>query len=357
MSLDLTLLPEDQLSAVHDLEGKTLKSGWKVLKKVKSKPGSSGGNFSVCYLAEKDGQHGFLKAINVLTFLNEDEVDLPKAMAESLNTFNFEKEVLERCRSNNLSKVSKLLEAGSENIDGYLIKNVHYLIFEKADSDVREHINYANEIDFAWKLRSLHNISIGIKQLHNIDISHQDIKPSNIFVFNQKLSKLGDLGRSLSGTIMGPHSSRNFAGDGRYAPPEVFHKYVLPDWKDRVFAIDCYLLGSMASYYIVGHSMTALLSKNINGNISILTLSFEQALSYWITAFEDALEALDNELIALHYEDKDLLLSTIRMLCYPDPRRRGHIKNIKGIGSNFSMERFIEIFNRLARKAEFRISK
>lgn len=352
MSLDLTLIPEDQLSAVHNLEGKKLKTGWLVTEKVKAKPGSSGGHFSVCYLAEKDGQIGFLKAINVLTFLNDEDVDLPKAMATTLNTFNYEKEILEKCGQKGLNKISRLLDSGSENMDGFLIKNVHYLIFEKADDDVRSHINFSNKVDFAWKLRSLHNIAVGIKQLHGIEVSHQDLKPSNVFVFNKNISKIGDLGRSLSETVFGPHSKRNFAGDSRYAPPEVFNMYVLPNWRDKVFAIDCYLLGSMAAFYITGHSMTALLSKNINPNVNIMGLSFEQALPYWVVAFDDALMNIESELG--DFPDKDLLISAIRMLCYPDPNDRGHIKNAKSQNS-FNMERFIEIFNRIASKAEMKL--
>lgn len=352
MSLDLSLIPEDQLSAVHNLEGKKLKTGWLVTEKVKAKPGSSGGHFSVCYLAEKEGRIGFLKAINVLTFLNDDDIDLPKAMATTLNTFNYEKEILEKCGQNGLSKISKLLDSDSENMDGFLIKNVHYLIFEKAEGDVRSHINFSNKVDFAWKLRSLHNIAVGIKQLHGIEVSHQDLKPSNVFVFNNDISKIGDLGRSLSETIFGPHSKRNFAGDGRYAPPEVFNKYVLPEWRDKVFAIDCYLLGSMAAFYISGHSMTALLSKNINSHINIMSLSFEQALPYWIAAFDDVLVNLEIELG--DFDNKELLISAIRMLCYPDPRNRGHIKNAKSQNS-FNMERFVEIFNRIASKAELKL--
>ena len=356
MSIDFSTIEDDQLSAVHDLEGKTLTTGWQITKKVKSKPGSTGSNFSVCYLAKRKNEIGFLKAINVLAFLNDEDVDLPTAMAETLNTFNFERDILEKCKEKGLSKVSKLLDYGSENIKGYLIKNVHYLVFEKADSDVREFINFSSQIDFAWKLRSLHNIAVGIKQLHSIEISHQDIKPSNIFVFNKELSKIGDLGRALSESIFGPHSDRNFAGDGRYAPPEVFHRFVLPEWKDKVFAIDCYLLGSMAAYYITGHSMTALLSKYVNPNISILTLSFQQALPYWINAFDDVLDILRQEVKRLNFTDTDLLIETIQMLSYPDPIKRGHIKNIKGIGNNFNMERFVEIFNRLARRAEYQIN-
>lgn len=355
MPLDIKSLPEDQISAVHDLVGKILKTGWLVTEKVSSKPGSSGGAFSVCYLAEKEGKVGFLKAINVLSFLNDDDIDFTKAMADTLNTFNFEKEILEKCGDKNLSKVSKLLDAGSENISGYLINNVNYLIFEKADDDVRNHINFSNDIDFAWKIRSLHNIAVGIKQLHGLKISHQDLKPSNVFVFKNEVSKIGDLGRALSDTVIGPHSHRNFAGDGRYAPPEVFHKYVLPEWQDKVFAIDCYLLGSMASYYITGQSMTAMLVRNINTSINIVSLSFEESLAYWIEAFDNVLENIKTQLG--DYEEIDKLVEVIHMLCNPDPRIRGHVKNVGGNGNNYNMERFVGIFNLLAAKAELKLRK
>ena len=206
-------------------------------------------------------------------------------MAEMLNTYNFEKEILTRCRNKRLSKVSKLLESSFESIPGFMVPNVYYMIFEKADCDVRNHINFSDFVDDVWKLRSLHNIATGIKQLHNIEISHQDVKPSNVFVFDNVVSKIGDLGRSLCETLAAPHSNKDFTGDTRYAPPEVFHRFVLPDWKNKVFAIDCYLLGSMASFYFTGQSMTALLSQKINPSINILSLNFENALPYWISAY------------------------------------------------------------------------
>lgn len=347
-------LPEDQISAVHALVGKTLKTGWHVTEKASFKAGSTGGNFSVCYLVEKENQIGFLKAINILAFLRED-VDLLQAMTEMLNTYNFEKEILTRCRNKNLTKVSKLLEASFENIPEFLVPNVYYMIFEKADGDVRNHINFTTLVDDAWKLRSLHNIATGIKQLHGIEISHQDVKPSNIFVFDKVVSKVGDLGRALCETISCPHSGLNFAGDGRYAPPEVFHKFVLPDWKDKVFAIDCYLLGSMASFYFTGQSMTALLSQKINTSINILSLNFENALPYWIAAFDEAMVVIEEH--TKNIEGQQKLIDAIRMLCFPDPRNRGHFKNIHSVGNNYQLVRFVEIFNLLARKAEYRITK
>lgn len=347
-------LPEDQISAVHALKGKTLKSGWTVTEKASFKEGSTGGNFSVCYLAEKDNQIGFLKAINILAFLRED-VDLLEAMAEMLNTYNFEKEILTRCKNKKLSKVSKLLEASFENISGFLVPNVYYMIFEKADGDVRNHINFTEHIDNAWKLRSLHNIATGIRQLHSIEVSHQDVKPSNVFVFDKVVSKVGDLGRALCETISSPHEHMNFSGDTRYAPPEVFHRFVLPEWKDKVFSIDCYLLGSMASFYFTGQSMTALLSQNINPSINILSLKFENALPYWISAFDEAIEVIKEHTVNIPEQHR--LIEAIRMLCFPDPSIRGHYKNIRANGNNYQLERFVEIFNLIARKAEYRITK
>lgn len=354
MSNPLHNLPDDQISAVHALEGRTLKSGWKITEKAKFKPGSTGGNFSVCYLVEKNNQKGFLKAINILAFLRKD-VDLLEAMAEMLNTYNFEKEILTRCTNKKLSKVSKLLDASFENIPGFIVPNVYYMIFEKADGDVRNHLHFTNIVDDAWKLRSLQNIATGIKQLHGIDISHQDVKPSNVFVFDKVVSKVGDLGRALCETLSSPHASMNFAGDPKYAPPEVFHKYVLPEWKDKVFAIDCYLLGSMACYYFTGQSMTALLSQKINPSINILSLNFENALPYWIKAFDEALIVIDNHSKGI--PDQHRLLQAIRMLCFPDPRNRGHFKNINRVGNNYHLERFVEIFNILATKAELKITR
>lgn len=349
----LSHLPEDQISAVHALAGRTLKTGWEVVELAKSKPGATGGNFSVCYIVKKGEQRGFLKALNILAFLRDDNPDLLQATTEMLNTYNFEKEVLERCTNRNLSKVSRLLDAGHENISGYLVANVYYMIFEKADGDVRQHLNFTALVDHAWKLRSLHNIATGIRQLHSINISHQDVKPSNVFIFESVVTKVGDLGRSLCEELNSPHATRDFSGDHKYAPPEVFHKFVLPEWKAKVFAIDCYLLGSMAAFYFTGQSMTALLAHNLDSSINILTLDFESALAYWVRAFDKAMKQIEEHTVDM--PDQAKFMEAVRMLCNPDPRQRGHIKNILSEGDNYELERFIQIFDYLATKAEYKL--
>lgn len=352
---DVNEYSDEKLSAVHNLEGITLKSGWKVLEKVSRTPISTGGSFSVCYIVEKDGQKGFLKALNLKAFLRDEQKNIAESLAEMLNTFNYEKDVLLRCKNKNFSKISKLLEAAEENFKGYLISNVLYMIFELADNDVRHHLKFAGDMDTAWKLRSLHHIATGLKQLHSIDISHQDLKPSNVFVFENTVSKLGDLGRSLCSSLSAPHSGRDFSGDYGYAPPEVFHSYALPEWRDKVFAVDTYLLGSMTVFYFTGQNMTSLLLQSLEEDVNVYTLKFEEAFPYWIIAFESAINIFDEHIANI--DNRGKIIELVRMLCFPDPRKRGHIKNFVENGSNYRLHRIIETFNLLATQAEYKLTK
>jgi hypothetical protein len=100
--------------------------------------------------------------------------------------------------------------------------------------------------------------------------------------------------------------------------------------------------------------MTALLSTNLDIRINILSLDFEQALPYWYAAFEKSLEIIESHVI--DYDQKIILIETIRMLSNPDPRKRGHLKNINEKGNNFQLERFVAIFNLLAKKSEYNLT-
>ncbi|WP_316818698.1 protein kinase domain-containing protein [Pedobacter nyackensis] len=346
---------DEQISAAHALVGKTLASGWFVREKVVAKPGSTGSHFSICYLVEKDGQVGFLKALNILKFLNDERSDFATAMSDMLQTFNFERELLTRCASKKLSKVSKLLDAGEEVIPGHFVSRVLYLIFEKADGDVRSYINFSEEIDIIWKLSSLHNIAVGLKQLHSIDISHQDLKPSNVFLFDKTVSKVGDLGRSLCKTYDGPHSGLNFSGDRGYAPPDYFFGYMLPNWEDRVLSVDLYLLGSMISYYFTGSSMTSLLFRNVNSGVDLSTFkNFDEALPYLIEAFDKSLIIFEESVDSLPFKFE--LVELLRILCYPCPTKRGyHLNNSTPIKYNF--EKIVTRLDVIAKKSEYLIKE
>jgi serine/threonine protein kinase len=134
---------------------------------------------------------------------------------------------------------------------------VFFLLFELADGDVRKHVVSNNCFDCVWTIRTLHHIAVGISQLHVQGIYHQDIKPSNVLVFEQQqTSKLADLGRAHCKTIEAPHDLHFIPGVRSYAPPEQLYNFQITDRDHARAASDLYLLGSMAYFLFSGVMLT-----------------------------------------------------------------------------------------------------
>lgn len=343
--------------AAHNLEGMTLKQGWIVSKKHIKDKGDTGGSFSVCYDVERNGKKYFMKAFNINGFIGimGKSKTFMEYMQEMSNAFQYEKNLSLYCQERKVTKVSFVIDSGEESISGYTFPIVPYLIFEMADCDVRRKINYSDSLDFSWKLKSLHDIAVGIKQLHGIDVSHQDIKPSNILLFNSE-SKIGDLGRSMCPALHGPYDELAFSGDRTYSPPEVWYLSQQNEWHERNFAIDCYLLGSMITYYISGISMSAHLKKNIDLLYPTgLSNSFKNDEPYLLNAFIISLNEI-KDIIPIQ-SVKDEIIELIELLCHPNPVKRGHPKSIKDKGNNYSLERFVTKLDLLQKKVSFELLK
>ena len=73
--------------------------------------------------------------------------------------------------------------------------------------------------------------------------------------------------------------------------------------------------------------MTALLSQKINPSINILSLNFENALPYWISAYDEVLEIIKEH--TKNIPNQQRLLQAIRMLCHPDPRKEDILKILR----------------------------
>ncbi len=348
-------------NAAHNLENRTLKNGWYVKSKVKRNENSTGSNFSVGYIVEKNEKKAFMKAYDIAGFLNvaplqDDgtEADIMDVMQNMTTAYLYERDLSKLCKDKRVTKVSFVIDAGQENIPGYMITIVPYLIFDLASGDIRKNLDFSIALDYAWRFKSLHDIAVGIKQLHSIDISHQDLKPSNILVFDSE-SKICDLGRSVCKDIDGPYSKLLFTGDRNYAPPEMWYRYYEQDWRKRVFAIDCYMLGSLVVFYFSGLSMSALLNKYIPDEFQWTRWkgSFEEIIPYLENAFSSSLNEFE-----LNINDDDMkkeLRQLVEYLCNPFPDKRGHIKNIQQNGNSYSMERFISKLEFLKRKAELKV--
>ncbi|MBN9020052.1 MAG: hypothetical protein J0H11_21765 [Rhizobiales bacterium] len=235
---------------------------------------------------------------------------------------------------------------------------VPFIILELADGDVRRRqrqISQANRA--AWAMRALHHAAVGLNQLHQADISHQDLKPSNLMSFSDRsLFKVGDMGRSLMLGATIQHENYYVAGDPTYAPLELLYGYVSPDWDTRRLGCDLYLLGSMAVFFFLGHGLTPLVLSRLDGQHVPADLgggwegSYEDVLPIIRSAFTSVLGELHE---ALPERLREPVVAAVRALCEPDPLLRGHPRTRAQINSNrFELTRFISEFNYLATQAQ-----
>ncbi len=339
-------------SPAEQLKSRYLDGGWRVVDQITLSSNHSGGNFSAGYVVEnKDGRKGFLKALDYSRALKEPDVALAlRAMTEA---YVFERTLHEQCKASRLSRVVTAIDSGNTRIDPGLAGVVEYLIFELGEGDIRKHVDHGNKIDLAWILRTVHNVSTGLFQLHKIGIAHQDVKPSNIVVFEKgDVSKLTDLGRAVSENIPTPsHIDRPYAGDPGYAPLELKYGHKDSRWEVHRYGCDLYLLGSMIVFLLTKHGMTSnvILKLNKAHRPKFWSGDYFSVLPYVRHAFNEVVNELKDLILVKAFEDE--IIEVVRELCDPDPRLRGHSKNL-GTANQYSLERYISQFNLLTKRAE-----
>ena len=341
--------------AAHNLVGKSLENDWIVKRKIEKGGTQTGAHFSVGYIVEKDGKESFLKAFNISAFSNGTFMERMKEMSDA---YSYEKDLSDHCRSKHVNKVSFVIDYGEISLSGYTFPVVPYLIFELADGDIRAAIDFTDNLNTSWKFHSLHEIAIGLKQLHTINVSHQDLKPSNILVYNgKKDSKICDLGRSACLDIPSIFTKIDFTGDLNYSPPEYWYKYHEKDWKKRTFAIDCYMLGSLITFYFAGNSMSSLLMNfiPIPYHPTNWAGTFDEIEPYIQDAFSKALEEFSTNFKDEFY--KEDLINLVSQLCNPFPSERGHPKNLSNLNNQYSLERFISKLDHLKHKFNIQLKR
>lgn len=343
------------VSPAAQLTGRTLDGGWQVLEPLSRTQDQTGGHFSHGYRVRRDdGTEAFLKALDFSEALKMPD---PARVLQALTTaFNFERDLLYRCRERKLRRIVRPLDAGSVTIDGYGPAGVvQYLVLEKAEGDLRARLASAN-FDLAFRLRALHHIAVGMRQLHSIGIAHQDLKPSNVLQFPEAGSKLTDLGRAGANDSPAPHDHFTIAGDKTYAPPELLYGFVLPDWEPRRLGCDVYLLGSMIVFLFSGYSMTGLLFGKLDQQFRFDRWGggYEAVLPYVQDAFDRAVEEFSAG--ALPEDVRGALESALRELCNPDPRQRGRRSGFQHV-SPFDLGSYVTLFDLLAGRAEFRLKR
>ena len=336
----------------QQLSGRRLTNGWIVEDLVERQPTDTGGHFSTSYhVRSATGDKAFLKAMDYQKALQSP--DPAKELERMTAAYNFERQILEKCNTNSLNRIVRVLDSGTlkaRRDDPSSV--VQYIVFELARGDIRSFVTFEESLDNAWVLRTLHQATAAVRQLHYAQIAHQDLKPSNVLLFDDDQTKLADLGRAFDRNSASPYDGLPFAGDRTYAPPELLYGYTHPDWRIRRLACDMYMLGSLVVYFYTGVSLTHLIFMRIDEAHDCNTWSgtYEEVLPYLQEVFAGIVVELQH---FVPHEYASEVMETVRQLCNPDPVRRGHPKNLAFNGDRYSLERYVSLFDRLAARAEW----
>lgn len=336
------------------LIGQVLDGGW-VVEAPRPRAKDATGSYHCFPFTAKhpDGRRAFVKVLDPIPDSNlADEEQLPD-LQRRLAFFNYEHKLLQKCLTKKIRRVVEVLGRGSLKLPGFPIA-VHYLMFELAERDLREHATLNHTLNVALNLQILHQTSLALEALHFNKIAHNDIKPSNVLLFSELVTKLGDLGHAHDKGAPRPDSDDLIAGDPGHAPLEHLYGYRLVEWNARRLSTDLYLLGSLVVFMFTNTSMTAQIGGQLlpQHHWEAWPGNYADALPYvrdaWDAVLEDLAASLDEEI-------RDELVTITRRLTNPEPEKRGHPRNLAGNGPAFGARRFSSRFEVLASRAEQRI--
>jgi eukaryotic-like serine/threonine-protein kinase len=346
------------------LEGMTLPSGWKVLEKIDLESITTGGNFGCAYRVEHPEKgRAFLKALDIKSRMRTVPLEqFADEMKKLMDAYIFERDIVRGSGSTAMTRVVRAVDDGTVAVPGDEGFPVPYLVFEMADGDIRQFLTFSRKVDLAWILRVLHQVAVGLNQLHTNFIAHQDLKPSNILSFNRESAdvKVSDFGAASRREAAGPRDAFKFAGDPSYAPIEQQYGFQPNEWNERRLACDAYHLGSMIVFFFLGASMTRLIHKYLQPqhNWHNWAGSYEEVLPYVTHAFDDAIDEVERQLPdEMEEPTKRDIIQALRQLCDPRVSQRGHPAERGGIGNPFSLIRYISLFDRMATLAEIQMKK
>lgn len=349
---------------IYLLEGQTLKEGWTVKKRISSRmdelpAGLSGGHFSVCYVCEKDGVEAFLKVFDIIPALQSSNPF--EELNKVITAYQHESFLIDVCKKAGMTRVVRgyLHEqsAVSDPAFGGMPLPLCYIIFESADGgDLRKFIKRTGDLDLAIVFRMLHQVAIGINQLHKSEIAHQDLKPSNVGIFekNDEGAKIIDLGRASSPKSIAIHDSFLLPGDRAYAPPEQHYQHVPGNFNNRRASCDLYQLGSLLSFLVTGQYAAqgtfsfvdaAYHPKTGQSEYPAVLPFVQDGFSKWLSSIEPHVPSWC----------RTETMRLIRYACDPDYTRRGDPKARAQYGSPIGMDRFVAAFANLTKLAEVHV--
>ncbi|WP_423918985.1 protein kinase domain-containing protein [Candidatus Poriferisodalis sp.] len=341
----------DALPPAYRLEGFDLAGGWHVDELIQQPASATGGEFSATYRASNNdqsgsnyGQKGFLKALDYSSALSSS--DRADALRDLTMAYTHERDLIALCAERRMRHVVRGITSGQCTVpDSGELGHVDYLILEIARSDVRNVMDQMTNRDLVWVFETLHNVANGLRQLHGENITHQDLKPSNILDFGTR-RKIADLGRAHCPSSVSPNDDLVIPGDRVYAPPEQLYTYTHPDEAFRRRAADLYQLGNLMLYLLTGMSLNATIYSHMAEN---------HQPTHFGGSYFDVLPMLEVGFVRAQLNLESVLLCTLvdktvsifTQLAQPDIRRRGILRRPNETRMCVEVEHYVSVFDRL----------
>lgn len=363
--------PPESANFAESLIGHQFPNGWVITEKLQ-RPGSigaedlTGSYFSIGYIATKTEQrsngssvvkNAFVKAIDVQKALTVNGgMSLMDRLKLVTNGHTFECSILDVCIKAKLDRVVSIIDKGELTPPAGSMVGVPYIMFELADGDLRKIVSRSSKIDDAWRFRVLHDVAVGIQQLHSQRIAHQDLKPSNVLVFDVegRGAKIGDLGRASQRGLDVEHDKLVVAGHPSYAPPEQMFGVRPERWEDRREGCDLYHLGTLATFLFSGITPTDHYLESLPLNVRPNpwggngSCNYQTALPFLTAEFTVFLEKVSKDFPGWASVE---ITSMIQNACDPDYGKRGDPAARRKVGSPLGIETFVSRFDRLAKQA------
>lgn len=362
--------PAAIIPSLPNLVGTELIDGWKIVRELPRANDSqnsekTGGNFSLSCVAEKEvkGRPNEVAFVKVFDFTKANAVTGNFMTAASLlnSSFKAEVDILDKCMKEGLDRVIRKRTSGEiAAIPGITNYPAPYIILEHADADLRQVVNNA-KYDIAYKLKVLHDVAVGINQIHSKDISHYDLKPSNVLVLDNvgEGSKIADFGLSIDHKEAGP-LARPLAFAKQYAPPEVAYGVIPEKSVDRTRGVDVYHLGCLTTYLLAGVTPTVHYVQGLKTEMiptwwgGAGKIPYDTALPFLVN-IHAAFVAAVAESIPEEYRPE--LTKIIMELTHPDYARRGDPDHRARVGHPHGVDAYMNKFERLSRKSFVKLSK
>ncbi len=121
---------------------------------------------------------------------------------------------------------------------------VGYLLMEKYEGDLCSYFEkHASKLTDSDKLVLIYHLMQGLKVMHDAGWVHRDIKPTNIFMSEDKLPRWADFGGATpKGQVVGQFGTKGFYPEAYWtAPPNEMEAYHQP-------ALDLYAFGQTLNY-------------------------------------------------------------------------------------------------------------